>query len=223
MDKKSTPKRLSGTKRPSSEPVSASKRVKRVFEVEEEEAPVEEVPKTILVCAYQKLVRKRKMVKIVPALNEGVLTVITTSPEKTFMTERQSEEHKVEWQEPYRMWKDTFVLQLAVNKSRGTELVMVMPGEDESHRLFKGKPVHERNHRACAIVDHYKGPKFLGGSIDDMICGTVYIIEMAFNEDIDYDAIEYGKTELPIVDISDDNLAVVSGVWGDDDEDDEEE
>lgn len=205
MDKKSTPKRLSGTKRPSSEPVSASKRVKRVFEVEEEEAPVEEVPKTILVCAYQKLVRKLKMVKIVPALNE-VLTVITASPDETFITERQSEEHKVEWQGPYRMWKDILVLQLAVNKSRGTELLMVTPGEDECHRLFKGKPVHERNHRACAIVDHYKGPKFLGGSIDDMICGTVYIIEMAFNGD----AIEYGKTELPLVDISDDNLAVVS-------------
>jgi hypothetical protein len=196
-----------------------SKRGKWVREVEDE-APVEEGSKTTLVYPFQQLVCKRRMVKIVPALNEGVLTVITASPGETFMTERQSMGHKVEWQGPYSMWKDTKEIQLALDDSAGTELVMIMPGEDESHRLFKGKRVHVPNLRACAIVDHYRGAFFLGG---DVICGTVYVIERAYDDDIDYDAIEDDKTELPNVDISDDNLAMVSGVWGDDDEEDEED
>jgi hypothetical protein len=180
----------------------------------------EEGPKTALIFPYQQLILKHKMVKV-EAIHEGVLSVITASPVETFMTKRQSTLLKVDWQGPYPMWKDTKEIQLALDDSAGTELVMVMPGEDESHRRFARKLVHAPNLRACAIVDHYRGAFFLGPHVENAICGTVYIIERAYDPEIDYDGIEDGKTELPIVDISDDNLAMVSGVWADDDTDDD--
>ena len=64
---------------------------------------------------------------------------------------------------------------------------------------------------------------FLGGNIDNAICGTVYIIERAYDDDIDYDAIEDGKTELPIVDISESDIDDIKGVWGDDDDEDDDD
>ena len=129
----------------------------------------------------------------------------------------------VDWRGPYQMWKDFKELQLRVYDDIGTELVMVFPGEDESHRVFGGKPVHKPNLHACAIVDHYRGALFLGGNIDNAICGTVYIIERAHDDDIDYDAIEDGKTELPIVDISESDIDDIKGVWGDDDDEDDDD
>jgi hypothetical protein len=214
---KGTPERLSAFKRPSSMSISASKRMKTSTMVKEEEGP-----KTALIFPYQQLILKHQMVKV-EAIHEGVLSVITASPVETFMTKRQSTLLKVDWQGPYPMWKDTKEIQLALDDSAGTELVMVMPGEDESHRRFARKLVHAPNLRACAIVDHYRGAFFLGPHVENAICGTVYIIERAYDPEIDYDAIEDGKTELPIVDISDDNLAMVSGVWADDDTDDDDE
>lgn len=220
----STPKRLSGAKRPSSESMSASKRVKRVPEVEVKDTiKEEEGPKASLQYPYQYLISKQKMVKI-QDVHEGVLSVITASPDETFMTKRQSTENKTVWQGPYAMWKDTKQIQLAVDESRGTELVMVMPGENESHRSFDHKLVHVPNLRACAIVDNYRGPWYLGGNVENAICGTVYIIERVYDDDIDYDAIKDDKTELPLVDISNDHLVVVRyQVWDEDDDDDDED
>lgn len=90
----STPKRLSGAKRHSSESMSASKRVKRVPEVEDT-IKEEEGPKASLQYPYQYLISKQKMVKI-ENVHEGVLSVITASPDETFMTKSQSTETKTE-------------------------------------------------------------------------------------------------------------------------------
>lgn len=189
---------------------------------------VKKAKKVKVVNPYQNLTAKVRMVRI--NSNEDSLTILKkASGDETYMTTRASRETRADWNGPYPMWKDA--KELVLFTINNTKVVMIMPGEDESHRIYDGKPVHTPNLLASAIVDEFFGPYFLGPDASNSIHGTVYIYEEFYNPDdeeydSDNDVGDEGKEE-PVTDLSDESIARLKKVWGmnedDDDNDDEDD
>jgi hypothetical protein len=174
---------------------------------------------------YQNLIAKVKMIRIRP--NEDSLTEIVASGDETYMTSSLAEKTTADWKGSHPMWRDNKKLVLFEDCDTKSQVVMVMPGEEESHRLFNKKPVHTPNLLASAIVDEFFGAFYLGPDASNSIHGTVYIYEECYNPDDDYDEEMEDiceEKEEPVTDLSDESIARLKKVWGlDEDEDDEDD
>lgn len=181
-----------------------------------------------MVYPYQNLTAKVRMIRIRP--NEDSLTVMMASGDETYMTRRLAKMTTADWKGPYSMWKDAKELVLFGDCDTQRKVVMIMPGEEESHRLYAKKPVHTPNLLASAIVDEFFGASYLGPDASNSIHGTVYIYEEFYNpDDGDYSTDEELREiceakEEPVTDLSDESIARLKKVWGmdEDDEDDDE-